>query len=219
MKNLIILTLCAMAIFNTMACHKDPEFASCEGHVLEKGSNKPVANAMIIVQSCTANSDKFNLDCSYIDTIFSDANGKYSYYQDEKELAKYGGSGQFNFLASKKGYINQQFPVFMPNRGAATRDITITPSAWLKLHVKAVNHYEPNDIIEIRGLYAGAPLPGGGFKSINEIVEYSKLYLKSGNDSTTIAWTIRTNGGSKEVDYFKKIYLPALDTTEFKLFF
>jgi hypothetical protein len=166
MKNLIFLTITILAMFSLGACHKeDPIFASCEGRILEKGSNKPIANAMIIVQSCIANVDKFSLSCAPIDTIYSDANGRYSYYLDEKGLAKHDGAGHIEFFATKARYFNQEFPAIISGKGAKNIDIILPPSAWLKLHVKAVNHYEFNDLIEIRGLYAGQPLLGGGLRA------------------------------------------------------
>lgn len=102
----------------------------------------------------------------------------------------------------------------MPTRGAISQDIILVPGAWLKIHVKAVNQYKPLDAIQIIGLYAGDN--GNGFDQAVG-TDYTKIYQYAGNDTLSIRWTIDKDGANK--DYFKKIYLPALDTTTFNLFF
>ena len=62
-------------------CKKDPEFSSIEGRVLEKGSNKPIPNAMIRIQKC-AGEFLGNTSCTDTDTTYSDKDGNYSYYHE-----------------------------------------------------------------------------------------------------------------------------------------
>ena len=217
MKKLTILSFSILLISLIVCCHKEePEFSSCEGRILERGTNKPIANAMIVISYCVVNVDNFSSSCSSEDTIYSDVNGKYSFYQDATALNKYTSAGHFALTASKKGYFKQPIDVSMPNRGAITQDIVLGPSAWLKLHVKAVNQYDSGDTFEVRGLYAGEPLPGKGFDTASG-TDYTKYYKKGGNDTITIYWSIDKNDIITK--HQKKVYLPALDTTEFKLFF
>ena len=214
MKNLFYCLIISFILIAAFACHKETAFASSEGIVKESGSNKPIANAKILISNCAGDINSGNVNCQTVDTIFSDANGKYKYYKElitQEELA--GGVSHYEFMASKKGYLYQQHIVGMPSRDALIQDIILVPSAWLKIHVKAVNHYEPNDLIEIAGLYAGEPL--GFDKAVG--IDYTQLYLREGNDTISFRWTIRKDYIYK--DYYKKIYLPALDTTNFNLFF
>ena len=217
MKNLFYCLIISFILIAAFACHKETAFASSEGIVKESGSNKPIANAKILISNCAGDINSGNVNCQTVDTIFSDANGKYKYYKElvtQYELA--GGVSHYEFMASKKGYLYQQHIVNMPSSGAASQDIILAPSAWLKIHVKAVNHYESPDAIEIAGLYAGEPLPGKGFKQAKDI-DYTKVYAREGNNNITIYWTIDKDG--IDTKYQKDIYLPALDTTTFNLFF
>ena len=197
-------------------CKKDPEFSSSEGRVLENGSNKPVANAKIIISKCVGNFNTGGVDCTTADTIYSDAQGKYRYYKELVGDDVYGGAGNYEFFAKKAGYLYQKHIVAMPTRGATSQDIVLVPEAWLKIHVKAINQYKPLDAIEIAGLDAVGIPPGKGFKQAMDM-DYIKTYKQEGNDTLSIRWTIDKDGVDK--DYFKKIYLPALDTTTFNLFF
>ncbi len=214
MKNLFYL-LPILLLFCLSACHKEIAFASSEGVVKESGSNKPIANAKILISNCAGDINSGNVNCQTVDTIFSDANGKYKYYKElitREELA--GGVSHYEFMASKKGYLYQLHLVNMPSSGAASQDIILAPSAWLKIHVKNINPFDSNDAIEIRGLYPGDN--GGGYKDAVGM-DYIKYYKQAGNDSLKISWGVLKN---EKFEYgYKKIYLPALDTTTFNLFF
>ena len=195
------------------SCKKEPEFSSIKGRVLEKGSNKPIPNALIRIQKCTG---EFlgNTSCTDIDTTYSDKDGNYSYYHELVGNEIYSGAGFFLVPSKPKyfSYLPQDYA--MPTRGASQKDMILFPMAWFKIHVKAVNQYKPLDAIQIIGLYAGDN--GNGFKSAIGM-DYIKNYQQAGNDTISFRWTIYKDGVDK--DYFKKIYLPALDTTTFSLFF
>ena len=196
------------------SCKKDPEFSSSEGRVLENGSNKPVANAKIIISKCVGNFNTGGVDCTTADTIYSDAQGKYRYYKELVGDDVYGGAGNYEFFAKKAGYLYQKHIVAMPTRGAISQDIILVPEAWLKIHVKNEKPFDSKDVIEIRGLYAGDN--GGGYEdAVN--MDYVKYYKQTGNDSLKISWGVRKDGIFKYG--YSKIYLPALDTTTFNLFF
>ena len=196
------------------SCKKDPEFSSSEGRVLENGSKKPVPNARIIISKCVGNFNSGGVDCNTVDTIYSDAQGKYKYYKELVGDEVYTGIGNYEFFAKKAGYLYQKHIVAMPTRGAISQDIILVPEAWLKIHVKNEKPFDSRDIIEIRGLYAGDN--GGGYKDAVDM-DYIKYYQQAGNDSLKISWGVRKNEIFKYG--YSKIYLPALDTTTFNLFF
>ena len=216
MKKLLFLSLSILIVSFLGSCKKEPEFSSVEGYVREWKSNKPIPNAKIRIQKC-AGEFLGSFSCSDIDTIYSDANGYYKYYKELIGDEAYGGAGSYFLVVSKEKYDTYQVEDYnMPTRGALVKDMILLPKSWLKLHVKAVNQYSPDDSYEILGLYAGESSPGNGFKKILG-VDYVKYYQKLGNDSTTIYWSIYKD--LIKTNYQKKVYLPALDTTEFKLFF
>ena len=197
------------------SCKKEPDFSSIEGRVLEKGSNKPIANAMIRIQKC---SGEFlgNTSCIDIDTTYSDKDGNYSYYHELVGNEIYSGAGFFLVPSKPKyfSYLPQDYA--MPTRGASQKDMILFPMAWMKIHVKTVNNYTLNDAIDVLQVLPGGPGPGKNFVSASN-VNYTEIYKLGGNDTTTIYWNIRKNNFI--TNYSKKIYLPALDTTTFNLFF
>ena len=214
-KSFIFLAIILIVSF-LASCKKDPEFSSSEGRVLENGSKKPVPNARIIISKCVGNFNSGGVDCSTADTIYSDAQGKYRYYKELVGDEVYTGIGNYEFFAKKAGYLYQKHIVAMPTRGAISQDIILVPEAWLKLHVKTVNNYNLDDAIDILQILPGGPGPGKNFISAPNI-DYTEIYKLSGNDTTTIYWNIEKNNFI--TNYSKKIYLPALDTTTFNLFF
>ena len=214
MKKSFIFLAIILIISFLASCKKDSEFSSSEGRVLENGSNKPIANAKIIISKCVGNFNSGGVDCSTVDTIYSDAQGKYKYYKELVGNEVYTGVGNYEFFAKKTGYLYQKHIVAMPTRGAISQDIILVPEAWLKIHVKNEKPFDSRDIIEIIGLYAGDN--GGGYKDAVDM-DYIKYYQQAGNDSLSIRYSIRKN--EIFTTYFKKIYLPALDTTTFNLFF
>jgi hypothetical protein len=127
----------------------------------------------------------------------------------------YGGAGSYFLVVSKEKYNTYQVEDYaMPTRGTRIKDMILLPNAWLKLHVKAVNQYSIDDSFEVSGLTGSSQ--GEWFGKINDL-DYVKFYERQGNDTLNIRWSIYKS--SVNTEYQQKVYLPALDTTEFKLFF
>jgi hypothetical protein len=77
-----------------------------------------------------------------------------------------------------------------------------------------VNNYGTNDNIKVGELDDTSGTAGFSDAINTDYVEY---YKKTGNDSLSIRWWIDKSGII--TGYQKKVYLPALDTTTFNLFF
>jgi hypothetical protein len=215
MKKIFFLFSIALIVSFLSSCHKEPEFSSVEGYVREWKSNKAIPNARIRIQECQG---EFlgSFSCSDIDTIYSDANGYYKYYKEFVGEDAHKSGWNTYLVVSKEKYSTYQVEDYaMPIRGTRIKDMILLPNAWLKLHVKAVNQYDTDDYIKIGELDGSQGT--AGFKGINQVGEYVKVFPKIGNDSITIYWWIDKDDVIK--NYQQKIYLPALDTTEFKLFF
>lgn len=214
MKKLIFFSLTLLIISFLGSCRKEPEFSSVEGYVREYKSKKPIPNAKIRIQKC-AGEFLGSFSCSDIDTIYSDANGYYKYYKELIGDEAYGGAGSYFLVVSKEKYDTYQVEDYnMPTRGALVKDMILLPKSWLKLHVKAVNQYDSDDSFEISSLTGSST--GEWFGNIINL-DFVKHYERQGNDSLTVEWYI--NKDNIETKYQKKVYLPALDTTEFELFF
>jgi hypothetical protein len=214
MKKLIFISLTILIITFLGSCRKEVAFSSVEGYVIEKGSNKRIPNARIRIQECQG---EFlgSFSCSDIDTIYSDANGYYKYYKEFVGEDAHKSGWNTYLVVSKEKYSTYQVEDYaMPIRGTRIKDMILLPISWLKLHVKAVNQYGINDSFEVGSLTGSSQ--GEWFGKINNL-DYIKYYERQGNDTIDVSWYIYKD--LIKTKYQQKVYLPALDTTEFKLFF
>ena len=79
MKKTFLISLSLLIISLLSSCKKDPQPTIYSGRVLERVSNKPIANARISIRTCTGSFDTGKLSCTELDSTFSDAEGKFSY--------------------------------------------------------------------------------------------------------------------------------------------
>ena len=113
MKKLVILTSISLASsLLWFGCNKDNTpvaVAEISGKVIEKGSNKPVPNAKILISECETSPLGSNT-CYASDTIFSDAQGNYK-FAPTKEI----NSKLTWFLTATKPSYNKAFVTLSKN--------------------------------------------------------------------------------------------------------
>jgi hypothetical protein len=148
MKNIFFLFLTILTI---TSCGKK-DFTSVEGHVFEKGSNKPVANAQVIFSRCVSGDGTGAAAvCTDIETVTTDANGKYVFTKEKDDADRY------RIRAEKTNY-GKPVEVFQTaDAGKCTEDInfTLPAFAWIKFHVKNVNPFDDGDLIRAPGAIGG----------------------------------------------------------------
>jgi uncharacterized RmlC-like cupin family protein len=141
MKKLIIVPLSILIVSFLGSCGKK-DYTSIEGQVLEKGSNKPIANAQVIFSECVAGEGTgSNSICLDVETVLTNAQGKYIFTK-EKDDATY-----YRIRAEKNNY-GKPVEVFQTaDAGQSTKNLnfTLPAFAWIKFHVKNVNPFDDDD--------------------------------------------------------------------------
>jgi hypothetical protein len=88
-------------------------------------------------------------------------------------------------------------------------EVLLSPVAWLSVHVKAVNDYEPSDFIDVGSLFDGPYF--GDVDTIELIIVY-------GNLSQQMSWFV-FEGGLETYSQTDYIYCPSFDTTYFEILY
>ena len=143
MKKLLFISLSILIISFLASCGKK-NYTSVEGQVLEKDSNKGVANAQVIFSECVPGEGTgSSAICLDIETVLTNAQGKYIFTK-EKDDATY-----YRIRAEKTNY-GKPVEVFQTaNAGETSKNLnfTLPAFAWIKFHVKNVKPFDDNDLI------------------------------------------------------------------------
>ncbi len=210
MKKILFFSLNCLIISFLGSCGKK-DYTSIEGQVLEKGSNKGIANAKVIFSECVPG-DGFGASaiCLDIETVLTNAQGKYILTK-EKDDATY-----YRIRAEKNNY-GKPVEVFQTaNAGEKSKNLnfTLPAFAWIKFHVKNVNPFDDSD-------YIAAPGASGGnldYRFYGKTVDTTYILGGSkypGGFNFGIDWTIIKNNKQKEIE--DSIFFIPLDTVYYKI--
>jgi hypothetical protein len=141
MKKITIITLSLLIISLLSSCG-NKNVTTIEGQVLEKGSNKPVANAQVIFSECVAG-EGFGASsiCTDVETVMTNSQGRYIFTKESDKANRY------RIRAEKLNY-GKPVEVFQTaDAGKSTQNLnfTLPAFAWIKFHVKNVNPFDDND--------------------------------------------------------------------------
>lgn len=194
-------------------------FASCEKPLIETGvvegivkdatTHEPIVNADVFLLQNEKGDGSIiggGGPSKQIDYTTSDANGNFTFHFNYNK--------NYSYLcgAEKELYfdLNQEFAVDAESKGGVNVEVLLNPVAWLSVHVKAVNEYEPSDYIGINSLQ-NDPYYGSTVDTIETITVY-------GNITFQMTWFL-FEIGTEIFSQTEYIYCPAFDTTYFEIFY
>lgn len=203
MKKIIHLFIC-ICLSGFIACKKDSVKTDVTGIVVNTGSTTAVAGALVELLQTDANC----IACqgSSILNTTSDSKGGFTF--NFKAQAGY----NYTIKASKNLYYNNAGSggVAVNNGQKNNITVSITPYAWLMLHVKNVSPFGGGDQIGIGGL-SGSPIQLFG-SNIDTV--FTGLPV-NGSTSVSIYWTVIKNNVTNT--YSDNKYCPAFDTTAYTI--
>jgi hypothetical protein len=181
-----------------------------EGQVLEYGTLKPLPHTMIIIEE--GENSGFGGSTSWYpyDTIYSDANGYYSYrFKQESSIQSGGNTTAFSYqmVVIKEKYFKPSDILIAKKYYTKNKNIILDPFAWIKVHVKNVNPFDDNDYCLIGG--------GGDYFGIQiDTIEY---ILRFGNRRDILVWHINKNKIKSRLQ--DSIFVPAHDTVPYEILY
>jgi hypothetical protein len=206
MKNLIILTLCVIAIFSTVACKKEtPKLPPTivQGKVTEYGTDKTLEGAKVILVEGTTSGSSGTYSFYPLDTMFTDKNGEYFY---EHKLST--SSKAYALWFFKDNYEPFQKQWVRENE-TLTSNIKLFPFAWLKIRVINDKPFGPGDILSIKVTDQDRDFQGN--KVNQDFIEKVK-----GNTKQSFSWIIQRNLKWGQV-FVESVYCMGHDTTYYEL--
>ena len=186
-----------------MGCWKEKEQkTTVDFRIVEYGTNQPIENARIILKQCES---EFlgGTFCIELDTVFTDAQGRFKLDLSETPLALELGISAENYFAFDGDYS------LLWNRHN-TGDIALYPHAWLKVHIKNVNPFDVFDRIKF-GWESGEIYYYG--QELDTLFTYK---LVGNQDFRATWWVFKNNQSSFFVD---TLYLPGHDTTFYEILY
>jgi hypothetical protein len=210
MKKLIIIPLSILIVSFLGSCGKK-DYTSIEGQVLEKGSNKPIANAQVIFSECVAGEGTGSSSiCLDVETVLTNAQGKYIFTK-EKDDATY-----YRIRAEKLNYGKpvEVFQTAYAGEKSKNLNFTLPAYAWIKFHVKNVTPFDDSDLII-------APGSSGGnldYRFYGKTVDTTYILGGSkypGGFKFGIDWTTIKNNKQKEIE--DSIFFIPLDTVYYEI--
>ncbi|MBP7698997.1 MAG: hypothetical protein KA101_00005 [Saprospiraceae bacterium] len=195
--------LCIVALLLCMGCWKEKEQkTTVDFRIVEYGTNQPIENARIILKQCES---EFlgGTFCIELDTVFTDAQGRFKLDLSETPLALELGISAENYFAFDGDYS------LLWNRHN-TGDIALYPHAWLKVHIKNVNPFDVFDKLELGWVGGSNPIYGSDVDSI-------LIYKLLGNRELSLSWASTKNN---QIYFYKdSLYLPGHDTTFYEILY
>jgi hypothetical protein len=184
-----------------------------EGQVLEYGTLKPLPHTMIIIEE--GENSGFGGSTSWYpyDTIYSDANGYYSYrFKQESGIQSGGNTTSFSYqmVVIKEKYFKPAGILIAKKYYIKNKNIILDPFAWIKVHVKNVNPFDEMD-------YLFTSSNGGGGHYYGKAIDSTELHIGRGNRKVRLYWTIMKN--KIETVHFDSLYLPAHDTVPYEILY
>jgi len=148
MKNAIIF-LFSILLF--ASCKKDFEGIEIKGRITEVGSGKPVSGAKVTIVGRGSDGSPWLSGggiSAIVDSVFTDANGHYSYRNVESPF------GGYIILISKDKYQPANPPHGFDNGFPHNFDYQLQPYAWVKIHLKNVNPFNAWDKVKVFGFFS-----------------------------------------------------------------
>lgn len=207
MKQYSFLLFITLIISLLSSCGKAKGRTQIEGQVLEKGSNRPVANANVIFSQCVAGDGTFSPKiCLDIETVKTDAEGRFTFTKDDDDADEY------RIRAEKENYGKtvEVFQTAPAEEKTKNIKLTLPAFAWIKFHIKNVNPFDDSDLI----IGPGSSGTGSYYfygKKVDTI--YSIRYI--GNSDNNINWYITKNGIN--TSHSQSIYTKGLDTSFYEI--
>jgi hypothetical protein len=207
MKKFLFLLACFGLLM--AQCHKDntPQGPTIvEGKILEIDSDVPIANADVFLVEVDATGSIFGpTKNTTIQKMVTDASGNYKFSFQWNKKFTYDVEAQ---APTDKYYSDSQSAIFGSDEGKNVQNVYITPTAWLKLHVKNVNPFDSRD--EVKFFYGSCY----GNTVDSTIVVKVQGSIKALN--TIRIWTTRNS-----VQTYKDIstIVPPHDTTKLDIFY
>lgn len=204
--NKCTLLLTGLLLIGLSACwDKQQDFTDISGRIIEKGSNKGVADAQVVFYQCISGGIGQGSLCEPIDTISTDANGYYQYTMENDETVSY------HIEAYKPNYTMQTLQIAQGGRTTKKADIVLLPHAWIKFHVKNVNPVDENDFI-----IAPGSTGTGSYYFYGKSVDTTYLLgNRVGNLFNKIDWYTNKNNTYRQ--YLDSIFCKPLDTTFYEI--
>ncbi len=211
MKQILFL-FTTLVLFSSLSCDNDPTTTIIEGHVLQKETLNPVANAKLLIYQEYSKGLFQGFVEWPIDTVVTDEQGHFRWETDIDPYNKtYNSLGAFfikrvdapdHFKIVNNDLVSRQVR-HLEHRKTA---IIMTPHAYLRLHVE--------DVEEIEGSYCR--VWGDRFNDIDDLYGESlnDVFIVGGNTTTVINYKFNSIPGSAIQDSF---YIPALDTLDYFL--
>ncbi len=211
MKQILFL-LTTLVLFSSLSCENDPTTTIIEGHVLQKESLAPIANAKLLIYQDYSKGVFQGIVEWPIDTVLTNNDG---YFKWETDIDPYNDTYSTNgAFFIKRVDASHHFGIV--NNGEVSKsvyhldhhktEIIMTPHAYLRLHVE--------DVEEIEGSYCR--VWGDRFNDIDDLYGESlnDVFIVGGNTTTVINYKFNSIPGSAIQDSF---YIPALDTLDYFL--
>ena len=200
MKKLLLISLTCL-IISFLGCKKQ-DFTDIQGRIVEKGSNKGIANAKVVFSQCISNGILGGSSCEAIDTILTDANGNYRYTLEDDQTTNY------HIEAFKDNYRMELLQTASGGQISKNVDITMLAFAWIKFHVKNVNPFDDSDLI-----YAPGSIGLGKYVFYGKTVDTT--YILGGKSfiggfKQGIDITFKRNNQIKQ--YIDSVFCKSLDT-------
>jgi hypothetical protein len=183
-------------------------FTRVEGRVLEKGSNKPVANANVIFYQCVAG-EGFGSSaiCTEIDTAVTDTNGNYVFTREEESNDVI----NYRIDAFKGNYSSEGLTTAQSGKTTKNVDFVMRANAWVKFHIKNVNPFDDEDRLALLV-----------FNSSNDGIFFGKKIDTSfvhgiflGNFYNKFTYSVKKNSSYKQ--YTDSIFCKPLDTVFYEI--
>jgi len=199
MKNAFSFLLIAVLFITFSACRKD-RGPKAFGFVLASGTNAPIEGATVDLYK----GDSFLGPWTFDRTLTTGSDGAYEFVIPDNEV--------YRLSSYHSKYFDVSNGYFQLSRDDRESNATLTPHAYIKLHVENVAPVNQWDNIRFWG---GISQPIED--NFGEDVKISKTLLYRGNRVSTINWRVRKNG--IQTIFQDSIYVPAHDTLHYEILY
>ncbi|NVO02668.1 MAG: carboxypeptidase regulatory-like domain-containing protein [Bacteroidetes bacterium] len=211
-----ILVICLTLFF--ASCQKDEKKVTFSGTIVDSYSNNPISGASVTLASKKIESGVYNSNFQNITTISTDANGQYSIESPFESVIAYkifvGKSNYFDFSTE----INSND---VPNGSNYNATYSISPAAYIKLHIK---NNVPFDSLDMISYSYKNTQPGcidccnnNIFQGIGQLFETTFKCKTFGNTTNKIEWRVTKNGTM--VLHSQDVFCAPFDTTNFEILY
>ena len=199
MKNAFSFLLIAVLFITFSACRKD-RGPKAFGFVLASGTNAPIEGATVDLYK----GDSFLGPWTFDRTLTTCSDGAYEFVIPDNEV--------YRLSSYHSKYFDVSNGYFQLSRDDRESNATLTPHAYIKLHVENVAPVNQWDNIRIYG-FSILDDPD----NIGTDINIDRTYLIRGNKNIEFAWEVIKNGMSTIT--FDSLYAPAHDTLHYEILY